>query len=103
MECKTVMRFDTKAIFIKKEKERYNPKIGGMEAKEIRDTKYCSYRNVGLKEQNELFSKVDVGAISLVVKGKSPDYEFVEIKNKRYKVLAKEEFRQKTGYIVGGV
>lgn len=97
------MRFDTKAIFIKKEKERYNPKIGGMEAKEIRDTKYCSYRNVGLKEQNELFSKVDVGAISLVVKGKSPDYEFVEIKNKRYKVLAKEEFRQKTGYIVGEI
>lgn len=97
------MRFDTKAIFIKKEKERYNPKIGGMEAKEIRDTKYCSYRNVGLKEQNELFSKVDVGAISLVVKGKSPDYEFVEIKNKRYKVLAKEEFRQKTGYIVGAI
>lgn len=97
------MRFDTKAIFIKSGEEKYNPKTGSMEATEKRDVKYCSYRSVGLKEQNELFSKVDVGAISLVVKGKSPDYDYVILNDKKYKVLAKEDFRQKTGYIVGQV
>lgn len=97
------MRFDTKVIFIKEGEEKYNPQIGGMEATEKRDIKYCSYRSVSLKEQNELFSKVDVGAISLVVKGKSPDYDYVILKDKKYKVLAKENFRQKTGYVVGEI
>lgn len=97
------MRFDTKVIFIKKDKEKYNPKIGGMEATETRDIKFCSYRAVSLREQNELFSKVDVGAISLVVKGKSSEYDYVILNDKKYKILAKENYRTKTGYIVGEI
>ena len=42
MGSEALMRFDTKVIFIKKGEERYNPQIGGMEATETREIKYCS-------------------------------------------------------------
>ena len=97
------MRFDKKAIFIKTLREEYDPEIGGMKPIEILDEKYCSYRTLGLELKNELLSKIDVGAISIVIKGLGKDYDQVEINGKRYKVLAKEIFRTKTGYLVGEI
>ena len=97
------MRFDKKVIFIRTLGESYDPEIGGVKSTEIKDEKYCSYRALGVDLKNELLSKIDVGAISIVIKGKGKDYDQVEIDGERYKVLAKEIFRTKTGYIVGEI
>lgn len=103
MGGETPMRFDKKAIFIRTLRDEYDPEIGGMKPIEIRDEKYCSCRALGVELKNELLSKIDVGAISLVIKGLGKDYDQVEIDGKRYQVLAKEIFRTKTGYMVGEI
>lgn len=97
------MRFDKKVIFIRTLRDEYDPEIGGMKPIEIQDEKYCSCRALGVELKNEFLSKIDVGAISLVIKGLGKDYDQVEIDGKRYQVLAKEIFRTKTGYMVGEI
>lgn len=103
MGGETPMRFDKKVIFIRTLRDEYDPETGGMKPIEIQDEKYCSCRALGVELKNELLSKIDVGAISLVIKGLGKDYDQVEIDGKRYQVLAKEIFRTKTGYMVGEI
>lgn len=97
------MRFDKLATFIKVEGEKYNPAIGGIENIETKDKLYCSYRSLGVKEQNELFGKIDVNAVSLVIKGKGKDYNYIVLGDTKHKVLAVQRFRHKTGYLIGEV
>nr|DAR72450.1 MAG TPA: head closure knob [Caudoviricetes sp.] len=97
------MRFDKVATFVKVHGEEYNPAIGGMESKKEEDRLYCSYRSLGIKEQNELFGKVDVNAASLVIKGQGKNYDYIILGENKYKVLAVQRFRHKTGYLIGEV
>lgn len=97
------MRFDKKVVFIKKGNERYNPKSGKIESSDLREEKYASFRSVGLKEQNEIFGKVDTQTYSLVIKEVGKDYDYALVDDKEYKILGKEAFRNKTGYVVGEV
>lgn len=97
------MRFDKLATFVKVGDEEYNPAIGGIESKKVEDMFYCSYRSLGVKEQNELFGKVDVNAASLVIKGQGKNYDYIILGENKYKVLAVQRFRHKTGYLIGEV
>lgn len=97
------MRFDKKVVFVKKGNESYNPNTGEMESKDLRDERYVSLRSVGVDEKNEILGKIDLKAYSLVLKGRGKDYDYVLIDGANFKVLSKEEFRNKTGYIVGEV
>ncbi|MCI7238435.1 MAG: hypothetical protein MR512_02205, partial [Anaerococcus sp.] len=81
----------------------YNPKSGKIESSDLREEKYASFRSVGLKEQNEIFGKVDTQTYSLVIKEVGKDYDYALVDDKEYKILGKEAFRNKTGYVVGEV
>lgn len=103
MGSEASMRFDKLATFVKVGDEEYNPAIGGIESKKVEDMFYCSYRSLGVKEQNELFGKVDVNAASLVIKGQGKNYDYIILGENKYKVLAVQRFRHKTGYLIGEV
>ena len=103
MGGETTMRFDKLAAFVKVHEEEYNPAIGGMESRKEEDTLYCSYRSLGVKEQNELFGKVNVNAASLVIKGEGKDYEYIILGENKHRVLAVQRLRHKTGYLIGEV
>ena len=103
MGSETSMRFDKLATFVKVYEDEYNPAIGGMESKKEEDKLYCSYRSLGVKEQNELFGKVDVNAASLVIKGQGKDYDYIILGENKHRVLSVQRFRHKTGYLIGEV